>query len=90
MNEAQKRILFLCAQSTPRALMAASLLAAQGHEGWNIWSTPITTYIQDIDLMRRVLDEIAIPLLLAPQVAEPRFDLAWNEGVVLCSGNTDQ
>lgn len=90
MNESQKRILFLCAHSSPRALIATSLLAAQAHEAWDIWSTPITTNAQDIDLTRQVLDEANVPLLLAPQITEPRFDLAWDEGIVLCSGSADQ
>lgn len=90
MNGTHKRILFLCAYSSPRALMAASLLAAQAHEAWDIWSTPIITNAQDISLIRQVLAEANIPLLLSPQIAESRFDLAWDEGIVLCSGDADQ
>ena len=90
MNESQKRILFLCAQHSPHALMAASLLAAQARGAWDIWCTPITVHAQDIDLIRQVLDESSVPLLSAPQIAEPHFSLAWDEGIVLCSGATNQ
>lgn len=90
MKGASKRILFFCAHHSPRALMAASLLTTLTRHPWDIWSTPITTNTQDIDLVRQVLNEIQVPLLPSPQTTEPLFDLAWDEGIVLCSGATDQ
>ena len=90
MHEAQKRILFLCAQHSARALMAASLLAAQAREAWDIWCTPNTVHAQDIDLVRQVLDESLVPLLPVAQIAEAHFSLAWDEGIVLCSGAANQ
>ena len=90
MNEPRKRILFLCALASPRSLMAASVLTALARETWDIWCTPITSHAQDINLVQQVLDESSIPFLLAPQITEPRFDLVWDTGVVLCSGAADQ
>lgn len=89
MNEYRKRILFLCACRSARALMAASLLAARAREPWYIWSTPVTDDAQDVDLARQVLDEMGIPLLVSPQTTEPSFGLSWDEGVILCSGLAD-
>ncbi len=90
MNEASKRILFLCAHRSVRELMAASLLAAQAPQEWDIWIAPGTFATQDIVLVRQVLDEVHIPLLTSLQTAEPSFHRSWDEGIVLCSGATDQ
>lgn len=89
MSENKKRILFLCSQHSMRSLMAASLFATQTHERWDIWSTPVRDGAQEQELVYRVLDEIGMPLLVAPQTTEPAFNLSWDEGVVLCSGQTD-
>ena len=40
MSEKQKRLLFLCAHRSVRELMAASLLAAQEQNVWDIWIAP--------------------------------------------------
>jgi len=90
MQEEKKRILFLCAQRSVRELMAASLLAAQARERWDIWIAPSTFDAQAVDLVHRVLEEAHVPLLSSPQTAEPSFDRSWDEGIVLCSGATDQ
>lgn len=90
MNEKQKRVLFLCAQRTVRELMAASLLTAQEPYAWNIWIAPASWSSDGLAIVRHVLDEIHVPLLTSPQTAEPSFDLTWDEGIVLCSGATDQ
>ncbi len=90
MHEAQKRIFFLCAHHSPRALMAASLLAAQARAAWDIWCTPITVHAQDIDLIRQVLAESSVPLLPTPQITEPHVSLVWDKGIVLCSGAANQ
>ena len=92
MEEKQKRIFFLCAYRSIRGLMAASILAAQTPNEWDIWIAPETFTTQDIVLVRQVFDEVHIPLLTSPQTAEPSFDQAFtfDEGVVLCSGAADQ
>lgn len=89
MSEHQKRILFLCAQCSIRALMAASLLATRARGPWDIWHTPVNTNREERELAKQVLDEIGIPLLTASQATEPRFGLSWDEGVILCSGLAD-
>ena len=88
MNE--KHILFLCAQRSVRALMAARLLAAQEPHVWDIWIASASLSSDRGALVRQVLDEIHVPLLTSPQTAEPSFDCSWDEGIVLCSGATDQ
>ncbi|GHO87659.1 hypothetical protein [Dictyobacter formicarum] len=80
MNEHRKRVLFLCAHRSVRALMAASLLTARVHGPWDIWSTPLQENGQELDLAHQVLDEVGIPLLASPQTTEPDFGLSWNEG----------
>ncbi len=90
MGENRKRILFLCAHRSVREIMAASLLAAQAFVEWDIWIAPGTFGAQEIALVRRVLDEIHIPLLSPFQIAEPSFDRSWDEGIVLCNGAADQ
>jgi hypothetical protein len=89
-SEQQKRLLFLCAQRSVRQLMAASLLAAQALNEWDIWIASGTGTTQDIALIRQVLDEVYVPLLASPPTVEPSFDHSWDEGIVLCSGATDQ
>jgi hypothetical protein len=65
--------------------MAASILASKGGNQWDICSTPVQN-TQGRALVRRVLEEVGIPLLEAPQITEPLFDLHWDEGIILCSG----
>ena len=89
MSKKQKRLLFLCAQRSVRALMAASLLATRTYEPWDIWSTPVSDDAQEQELARRVFDEMGIALLTSPRISEPSFGLTWDEGVILCSGLTD-
>ena len=90
MNEKQKRLLFLCAHRSVRELMAASLLAAQEQNVWDIWIAPGSFPSDAVALVRQVLDEVHVPLLPSPQTAEPSFDHSWDEGIVLCSSATDQ
>ena len=90
MSEQPKRIFFLCTYRSNRELMAASLLAAQAPKEWDIWIAPETFTTQDHALVRQVFDEVHIPLLTSLQTAEPSFDTSWDEGVVLCSGATNQ
>ncbi|GHO84245.1 hypothetical protein [Dictyobacter formicarum] len=90
MSELQKRILFLCAHRSVRELIAASLLTAYEREQWDIWIAPASFQDGAIEMVRQVLDEVHIPLLAVPQMAEPTVDRSWDEGVVLCSGAADQ
>lgn len=90
MSEKQKRLFFLCAHRSVRELIAASLLAAQEQNIWDIWIAPATFPSEAIALARQVLDEVHIPVLSSPQTAEPSFDRSWDEGIVLCSGATNQ
>jgi hypothetical protein len=64
--------------------MATSLLASQEHNVWDIWIAPASFPSDAAALVRQVLDEAHVPLLL------PSFDRSWDEGIVLCSGATDQ
>ncbi len=89
MSENSKRIFLLCAHRSVREVMAASLLAALAPRTWDIWMAPGTFAASEVALVRQVLSEIHIPLL-SPQTAEPSFDRSWDEGIVLCSGATDQ
>ncbi len=90
MSEKQKRILFLCAHRSVRELIAASLLAAHEPNAWDIWIAPAPFPSDEVALARQVLSERGVPLLASPQTAEPSFDHSWEEGIVLCSGATDQ
>jgi hypothetical protein len=90
MSENQKRLLFLCAHRSVREVMAASLLAAQSPTEWDIWIAPAPFAVEDVALTRQVLEEISVPLISSPQTAEPSFNHSWDEGIVLCSGATDQ
>ena len=90
MSDQPKRVLFLCARRSVRALMAASLLAAHAEQTWDIWIAPGAFSSGEGALVRQVLAEKGVPVLSFPQTAEPSLDRSWEEGIVLCSGATDQ
>jgi len=90
MSEKQKRILFLCAHRSVRELIAASLLEAYEREVWDIWIAPAPFASDEVDTVRQVLNEVHVSLLSTFQTVEPSFDQSWDEGIVLCSGATDQ
>lgn len=90
MSEVNKRILFLCARRSVRMLMAASVLTAQAPGEWDIWIAPGTFSEQEIVQAHQILSEVHLPLLLSPQTAEPTFNRSWDEGIIVCSGATDQ
>ena len=90
MSEEQKRVLFLCAKRSVRALMAASLLAAHEEQRWDIWIAPGPFPADGVALARLALVEKGIPWLSCPQTTEPSVNRTWDEGIVLCSGATDQ
>jgi protein-tyrosine-phosphatase len=82
------RILFLCAQGSSRALLAASLLHAQGAEQWEAWSTPPSEQ-QGKCLVEQVLQEQGVSLLPSDRLIQAAFGQRWEQGIVLCSGGTD-
>ena len=86
MAQTRQRIIFLCANRSIRAHMAASLLVARVRAPWDVWCTPVSAAPQQHDFAQRVLDEIGISLLSSPQTSEPAFGLSWDEGVIFCSG----
>jgi hypothetical protein len=79
---------FLCARSSGRALLAASLLQSMAENRFEIWSTP-TQDIQDYSLIEHVLQEQGVTLLAPDRLIRPAFGLRWDEGIILCSGLTD-
>jgi hypothetical protein len=82
------RLLFLCAQGSGRALLAASLLHALSASQWEAWSTPPREE-QEKHLLEQVLQEQDMPLLPSDRMIQPMFGLRWEQGIVLCSGGTD-
>ncbi|HET9918232.1 MAG TPA: hypothetical protein VFQ30_00220 [Ktedonobacteraceae bacterium] len=85
------RILFLCAQGSSRALLAASLLYAQNTSPWETWSTPAQPAQdeQGKKLVERVLQEQGIALLPADRLIVPAFGMHRDQGIILCSGSVD-
>jgi hypothetical protein len=82
------RVIFLCAQRSSRALLAASLLHPQGATQWEVWSTP-SHEKQGVQLVELVLRERGILLLPPERLIFPAFGMRWDQGIVLCSGATD-
>ncbi len=80
------RILFLCAQGSHRALLAASLLHAKNATPWEVWSTPPLLLQQQV--IEQVLQEQGLSLLPANRLIQPSFGQRWEQGIVLCSGGT--
>ena len=82
------RILFLCARGSGRALLAASLLQSMAADRFEIWSTPIQD-VQEHFLVETTLQEQGVVLLSPDRLIQPTFGLRWDEGIILCSGQTD-
>lgn len=82
------RIIFLCARSSSRSIMAASLLAIQDMQRWDIWSSP-TQDTHGLHLAQQVLAQRHVPLIPSDHLIEPTFGMKWNEGIILCSGMSD-
>lgn len=80
------RVLFLCAASSPRATLAASILNAQAPGRWEVWSSP-TQDSQGLMLAGQVLQEHSIPLIAPDRIISPTFGMHWDEGIILCSGH---
>ena len=83
------RIVFLCAQQSSRALLAASLLHAQSKTQWEVWCTPPHSDGQGRALVKQVLQERGVALLPSDRLIVPVFGMHWDEGIVLCSGAAD-
>ena len=79
------RILFLCARSSGRALLAGSLLQSVAGNRFEIWSTPMQN-AQEYALVEHILQEQATTLLAPDRLIQPMFGQRWDEGVILCSG----
>ena len=79
------RLLFLCANGTGRALLAASLLQSAVGNRFDIWSSP-TQDSQEHALIQRILQEQGVTLLASDHLIQPTFGLRWDEGIILCSG----
>jgi hypothetical protein len=80
------RILFLCAQGSHRARLAASLLHAKYAAQWEAWSTPPLLLQQQV--VEQVLQEQGLSLLPATRLIQPSLGQQWEQGIVLCSGGT--
>ncbi len=79
------RLLFLCARSSGRALLAASLLQSIAGDRFDIWSTP-TQDIQEHTLVERILQDQGVAFLASDHLTQPLFGLRWDEGIILCNG----
>ena len=79
------RLLFLCAQRSGRALLAASLLHATSGNRFDIWSSPAQD-TQEYALIERIVQEQGVTLLASGHLIQPAFGLRWDEGIILCSG----
>jgi protein-tyrosine-phosphatase len=82
------RILFLCARGSSRSLIAASLLSARASNQWEVWSTP-TQDGWGLQLAEQVLHEQGYTLISSSFLIQPTFGMRWEEGIILCSGATD-
>jgi protein-tyrosine-phosphatase len=82
-----RRLLFVCAQGSSRALLAASLLHAREANRWEVWCTP-TTEQQDYTLAEQVLREHGSTPLPTERVTQPISGMRWEEVILLCSGAT--
>jgi hypothetical protein len=82
------RVVFLCAQGSSRAYLAASLLMATAGDRFDAWATP-TQEKQGLQIAQFVLQEQGLALLPAHHLIVPTFSMRWDQGIVLCSGATD-
>jgi protein-tyrosine-phosphatase len=81
----KSRILFLCARSSSRSLLAASILVNKASDRYDVWSTP-TQDARGSILAKQVLQEQQVSLLTPEHFIQPTFGMRWDEGIVLCSG----
>jgi hypothetical protein len=82
------RTLFLCAQGSSRAYLAASLLQAIAGDRFDAWAMPVQEP-QSLRLAHLVLQEQQVAPLLTDHLVQPFFGLHWDLGIVLCNGATD-
>lgn len=83
-----ERVVFLCARSSSRAFLAASLLAHHAGERFEVWSTPAQDQ-QGRVLAEQVLHEQDIMPIPTEHFVQPAFGMHWDEGIILCSGASD-
>ena len=88
MREKHGRLLFLCVQRSVRAVLAASILNSRVCGPWDIWTGSVEVSPQERDLAVRVLDELGMELIVAPQSIEPSPGLVWEMSIVLHSGES--
>ncbi|MGO8950423.1 MAG: hypothetical protein ACLQUY_22740 [Ktedonobacterales bacterium] len=81
------RLLFVCAQGSGRALLAASLLQTLAAGRWEAWSTPPDDPLSFV-LVARVLREQGRTLLSADRLVRPTSGMVWEDVIILCSGAT--
>ena len=82
------RLLFLCTRGSSRAFLAGSILEALAGTRYDVWSTP-TVGEWGLTLAEQVLLEQGISSLASDHFIQPTFGMRWDEGILLCSGNTD-
>jgi protein-tyrosine-phosphatase len=82
------RLLFVCAQGSSRALLAASLLHARAADRWEVWCTP-TADQHGYALAEQVLREQGSAPLAFERLIHPTSGMVWEEVIILCSGATD-
>ena len=82
------RLLFVCAQGSVRAYLAASLLADEAGDRFEAWATPSQAE-HGLLLAQRVLSEQHIAQLSSDHLIKPSFGMRWDYGIVLCSGSAD-
>jgi protein-tyrosine-phosphatase len=82
------RLLFVCAQGSARAALAASLLQALAAGQWEVWSTPPDDQLS-LALVEQVLREQARTVLSADRFVQPTSGMVWKDVIILCSGTTD-
>ncbi len=83
-----EHVVFLCARGSSRALLAASLLAHDTKDRFEVWSTPSQDEQSKI-IVEQVLHEQGITPIPAGHFIQPAFGMHWDEGIILCSGASD-
>jgi hypothetical protein len=83
-----ERLVFVCAQGSARAYLAASLLSDAAGDRFDAWANP-SQEEQGLGLVQRVLAEQRIAPLSPDHLIQPGFGMRWDHGIVLCSGSAD-
>ncbi len=83
MSEKQKRLLFLCTHRSVRELMAASLLATQEQNVWDIWIAPASFPSYATALVRQISMKSMFPCF--PPFKQRNYPLIARGMRELCS-----